>query len=74
MEVVENHEPISIMTTGHDDETLADTFWQCFFATCLPATADLENVSIICTDLKRNDKSNALKKVLEQFQHGWIPE
>jgi hypothetical protein len=40
MEIVENHEPISVMTTWHNDETLADTFWDCFFATCLPETAD----------------------------------
>lgn len=27
MEVVENHEPISVMTTWHNCKTLANTFW-----------------------------------------------
>ena len=74
MEVVENHQLISVMTTCHNDESLADTFWQCFFATCLPETADLDNISIICTDLIGNDRSNELKKILERFENGWIPE
>src|SRR5215475_132025 len=27
---------IFIMTTWHDKDSLADAFWQCFYATCLP--------------------------------------
>ena len=74
MEVVENHEPISVMTTWHNDETLADTFWQCFFATCLPETADLDNISIICTDIEGKDRKSELKEILERFEDGWIPD
>jgi hypothetical protein len=74
MEVVENHESISVMTTWHNDETLADTYWQCFFATCLPETADLDNISIICTDIKGNDRSEELELILTRFEEGWIPE
>ncbi|MDX2245968.1 MAG: hypothetical protein SF052_04270 [Bacteroidia bacterium] len=74
MEVIENHKPISVMTTWHNDETLADTFWDCFFVTCLPETADLGNISIICTDMKGNNRTYELKTILERFEKGWIPE
>lgn len=74
MEIVENHGPISVMTTWHNDKTLADTLWDFFFATCLPETADLDSISIICTDLKGNDRTSELKKILDRFEGGWIPE
>ena len=74
MEVVENHDPISIMTTCHNDETLADAFWQCFFVTCLPETADLDNISIVCTDLKGIDRSNELRDIIDRFETNWIPD
>jgi|SRR5690554_6092366 len=64
---------IDIGTTSHTNETLADAFWQCFFATTLPVRADLDNISIVCTDLKGNDRTKELKKILEQFKNGWIP-
>tara|TARA_R110000796_G_scaffold71409_2_gene161965 strand:+ start:16903 stop:17178 length:276 start_codon:yes stop_codon:yes gene_type:complete len=30
MEAIENHSEIEVMTTWHNDESLAGTFWQCF--------------------------------------------
>lgn len=74
IEISKNVEPIDIATTCHNDETLADAFWQCFFATTLPTRADLENVSIICTDLSGNDRTIELKEILDRFEKGWIPE
>ena len=47
METLENHEEIMVMTTCHNDESLADTFWQCFFCTCLPETTDFDNIKIL---------------------------
>ena len=52
MEVIEGHPEIEVMTTWHNDQTLADTFWQCFFATCLRDNVDYDNVKIVCTDLE----------------------
>ncbi len=74
MEVVENHKAISVMTTWHNNKSLANAFWDCFFATCLPDTADFDHISIICTDLQGNDRTTELKEILEQFEKGWIPE
>ena len=73
MEAMENHSEIDVITTGHNDETLADTFWQCFFATCLPETADLDNIKIVCTDLDGIDRVEELKDYITEFECGWLP-
>ncbi|MDO1445663.1 hypothetical protein Q0590_05350 [Rhodocytophaga aerolata] len=73
METMENHNEIGLMTTWHNDDTLADTFWQCFFATCLPETADLENLKIVCTDLDGINRFDELKSYIEEFELGWLP-
>src|SRR5690606_21888152 len=70
METVEDHSEIDVMTTWHNDETLADTFWQCFFATCLPETADLENIKVICTDLDGISRVDELKGYIKEFELG----
>jgi hypothetical protein len=74
MEIVENHKKIEVMTTWHNNETLADTFWQCFFATCLPETADFENIKIVCVDFDGIDRRNELESYIQRFESGWIPE
>lgn len=74
IEISKNIGTIDIATTCHNDETLADTFWQCFFATTLPTRADLDNISIVCTDLKGTNRTSELSKILERFEDGWIPE
>jgi hypothetical protein len=74
IEISKNLDIIDIATTWHNDETLADTFWECFFATTLPNRADLNNISIICTDIKGNDRTTELKGILKRFENGWIPE
>lgn len=51
METEEGHPEIEVMTTWHDDEILADTFWQCFYVTCVPDHVDYDNISIVCTDI-----------------------
>ncbi|MBK6475166.1 MAG: hypothetical protein IPF95_10730 [Flavobacteriales bacterium] len=65
---------IDIGTTCHNGETLADAFWQCFFATALPVTADMDNISIVCTDIEGTDRSNEMELILGRFEKGWIPE
>jgi hypothetical protein len=73
MEVVENHPEIDVMTTCHNDQTLADTFWECFFSTCLPETADLDNIKIVCVDFDGKNRIEELKSYLIEFELGWLP-
>lgn len=65
---------IDITTTGHNDEPLADAFWQCFFATTLPNNADFDNISIVCLDIGGRDRVVELKTYLDKFRKGWTPE
>jgi hypothetical protein len=73
MKVFEGHPEIEVMTTWHDDKTLADTFWQCFFATCLRDSADYDNVSIVCMDLDGVNRTDELKHYIKEFEIGWLP-
>ncbi|KAM3090644.1 hypothetical protein ACKFKF_34480 [Phormidesmis sp. 146-12] len=73
METIENHNEIDIMTTWHYVEPLADTFWQCFNATCLPETTDLENIKIICTDLDGVNRTEEFRRYIKEFELGWLP-
>jgi hypothetical protein len=78
---IENNESIespedfrdSPMTSWHNNETLADVFWQCIFATFLPENVDLDNIKIVCTDLDGVDQRQELKDYLIRFSDGWLP-
>ena len=74
METMENHSAIDVMTTWHNNESLADAFWQCFFATCLPETTDYDKLKIVCTDLDGKNRNAELADYLNQFEQGWIPK
>ena len=63
----------SVMTTWHNGESVADIFWQCFGATCLPETTDYDNISILCTDLDGVNRAEELKDYLTRFEEGWLP-
>ena len=73
MMTMEDHAEIDVMTTWHNDETLADAFWQCFFATCLPDTANLDNIKIVCTDLDGINRTEEFKSYIKEFELGWLP-
>lgn len=73
MEVLEKHSEIGVMTTWHNDETLADAFWQCFFATCLPETSDLDAIKVVCVDLDGINRTEELQSYLKEFESGWLP-
>lgn len=73
METDEAHPEIDVMTTWHNDESLADTFWQCFFVTCLRDNADFDKVSIVCTDLDGVNRTEELKNYIQEFEIGWLP-
>lgn len=73
METMEACHEIDVVTTWHNDQSLADTFWDCFFGTYLPATADIDNIKIICTDLDGMDRSDELRKYIKEYELGWLP-
>ena len=68
MEVIEKRAEIGLVTTWHHDETLADTLWQCFFATCLPETSDSDNIKVVCVDLDGVDRTEELQSYLKAFE------
>ncbi|MCG8573666.1 MAG: hypothetical protein MI810_02185 [Flavobacteriales bacterium] len=74
METMENHSEIDVMTTWHNNESLADAFWQCFFATCLPETTDYDKLKIVCTDLDGKNRNVELTDYLNRFEQGWLPK
>lgn len=74
MEVMENHPDIEIMTTWHNNQSLADAFWQCLHATCLPDDVDKNDLKIVCTDLDSINRENELKEYLNRFKNGWLPK
>jgi hypothetical protein len=73
MEVMESYSEINIVTTWHSKEGFADAFWQCFYATSLPATANYNGIKIVCTHLDGIDKKPELRSLLKKFNEGWIP-
>jgi len=73
METIENHSELNVITTWHNNESLANTFWQCFFATCLPETTDYDNLKLICTDLDGKNRREELANYLNLFEQAWLP-
>lgn len=73
METMENHPEIDVMTTWHDKESLANAFWQCFHATCLPEETVNENVKIVCFHFNNSDKKQELKEYIKRYNEGWLP-
>jgi len=63
-----------ICTTWHNDESLKDAFWQCFGATCLPATTDYDNLFVVCTDVDGCDRERELTQYILEFLTGDIED
>ncbi len=68
-----------ICTTWHNDETLKDAFWQCFYATALPGSTDYDNLHVVCTDLNGIDREEECRRYLEEFlaediKDGFVPQ
>ena len=70
---VEGFSEIEVVTTWHNDETLAETFWQCFFATSYSNKVSNDEVKIFCTDLDGVERSEELRKYIKKFERGWMP-
>ena len=73
MKYIENYPGIDVMTTWHENEGLASTFWQCFHATSLPDNADTENLKIVCLHFDNMDFQDELKDYIKRFNEGWLP-
>jgi hypothetical protein len=73
MKVIEGSPDRLVMTTWHDDESLANTFWQCFHATALPNGTINENVKIVCFHFDNKNKKEELANYLKRFNDGWLP-
>lgn len=56
-----------ICTTWHNDESLKDAFWQCFGATCLPASTDYDNLFVVCTDVDGCEREREFAQYILEF-------
>jgi hypothetical protein len=74
IEIADQIEFIDIPTTGDNDTTLREAFWECFFATTLPNRTIFEKLSIVCMDLDGIDRSSLMLKILEEFEIKWSSE
>ena len=70
LEVFEGYPESEVMTTWHDDTGLASVFWECFHATCVPASIPYV---IVCTHFNHKDESVKLSGFLQKFSQGWLP-
>lgn len=70
---INGHYPeIDIVTTWNIDN-LAEAFWECFGATCLPDRANYEDLKIICVDFDNLNYSTKLKDLINRFNENWLP-
>ena len=74
MESSEQISFIDIPTTGDNESTLIECFWECFFATTLPDRTNFDELAIICMSLDGDDRSDELRGFLKQFEDGWQTE
>jgi hypothetical protein len=73
MEINENHSEIDITTIGDNDTDLANGFWACYGASCLPDSADYDTVKLVCTSFDDINCKDNLKSLLQRFNNGWLP-
>jgi len=73
MEVIENHPEIETMTTGNNEDDLANSFWECYGATCLPEKANYDKLKVICVSFDQNNYSMKLRNILKKFNRKWLP-
>ena len=66
LEVKEGIE-IDICTSGDNEDPLAEVFWNCFYATALPARTDYNGLYVVCTDLNGSDRSLEFRQYMLQF-------
>ncbi|MFB6344089.1 hypothetical protein ACE1ET_20390 [Saccharicrinis sp. FJH62] len=73
MEVNENYSEIDITTTGDNDTDLANGFWECYGAACLPDRTDYDTVKLVCMSFDQTNYMKELISLLQRFKDGWLP-
>lgn len=73
MKVFKGYEGRTVMTTWHNDETLADAFWFCFMADLYEEGIDSESMPIVVIDLDGVDRVAELRGYINRFNEGWLP-
>jgi hypothetical protein len=72
MNVLENKPDVFVMTTWHNNESLANAFWYSVYC----SGSDMygcEDAKIICFHISNIDKKEELKNYLNRFKEGWAP-
>jgi hypothetical protein len=59
---------IDVYATWHTNESLKDTFWQCFYAATLSAEVEYGQLKIVCADLSGINRSNELVNYLKESE------
>ena len=73
MEVNENHSEIDVTTIGNNYTDLANGFWSCYGASCLPDSADYDSIKLVCASFDSINYKDELKSLLTRFNNGWLP-
>ncbi len=73
MEVFKGYEGRTVMTTWHNDESLADAFWFCFMTDLYKEGIDSESMPIVVIDLDGVDRVTELRGYINRFNEGWLP-
>ena len=73
MEVDEKHTEIDLATTGDNKTDLANGFWECYGAPCLPDRTDYNTLKLVCTSFDGINYKDDLNLLLKRFNEGWLP-
>jgi hypothetical protein len=73
MEIDENHPEIDVCTVGNNDTDIADGFWGCYGAPCLPERTDYYTAKLICVSFDGQDYRKELNYLITKFNDGWLP-
>jgi hypothetical protein len=73
MEIEYNHSEIDVTTVGEENIDIADGFWNCYGASCLPERAEYETVKLICVSFDNHNYKEELKNLINKFNADWLP-
>lgn len=74
LEINHNHPEIELTTTGDNATDIDNGFWECYGATALPDRADYDKLIIICTTLDNANYKESLRKLIDRFNSGYLPD
>jgi hypothetical protein len=72
MNVLENRPEVFVMTTWHNDESLANAFWYSVYCSGAEMYGS-DDAKVICFHIGKIDKKKELKDYLNRFKAGWLP-